>query len=236
MSRADLSSLLKDILKALIINLVIGGIAYVLTMNLFITIIALSAAAFGIIIVYYAHRTITTLRNSGLKRIYKDDPDPTPLLKKYFENSRRVRLLAIRGARMLGTDRSLISFILSQLPKSWKGRIEILLLDPSSPYLSSRAKELDTEAQHFARECQTSIESISQLRKRYGCDVELRLYSRQPVVRAIIFDDRALLSYYIGKEGHIPIQYEITGGANSLLRMINLLYDDIWNDPTTKPV
>ena len=233
MSREDIPSWLKDFLISLFINLVIGGITYLLTTNVFITIGALVATIIGVIIAYYAHNAIGALRNSGLKRTYKDSPDPTPMLKKYFENSTRVRLLAIRGARMLGTDRSLISYILSQLPKSWKGRIEILLLNPSSPYLSSRAKELGIDDRQFATECQTSIQTIAHLKKRYGCDIELRLYSRRPVLRAIIFDDRALLSYYIENEGHIPIQYEISGGANSLLRMINLLYDELWNESTT---
>jgi len=231
-SREDFPPWLKDFLISLIVNIVIVGVTYLLTTSLFFALCALGVTIAGIIIAYYLHNVAGVLRHSGLKRIHKDSPDPTPMLKRYFENSKKVRLLAIRGARMLGTDRSLISFILNKLPKEWKGKIEILLLDPSSPYLSSRAEELGIDARQFAIECQTSIQTIAHLKKRHDCDIEVRLYNRRPVVRAIIFDDRALLSYYIGAEGHIPIQYEIATGTNSLLRMINLLYDELWDEST----
>lgn len=128
MSQPDLPSWLRDFLISLIVNIVVGGIAYFLTMNLLITIVALVATVVGIIIAYHVNKALKALRNSGLKRTYEDSPDPTPMLKKYFENSKRVRLVAIRGARMLGTDRSLISYIMRKLPKSWKGKIQVLLL------------------------------------------------------------------------------------------------------------
>jgi len=232
MSQSDLPSWLRGFIISLIINIVVAGLTYLITINLLLTFVAVAVTIVGIVIAYYTYRVLDALRKSGLKRTYKDSPDPTPLLKKYFENSARVRLLAIRGARMLGTDRSLISYIFGELPKSWKGKIQVLLLNPSSLYFSSRAKELGFDPQQFATECQTSIQTLSHLKQLYGADIEIRLYSRKPVIRAIIFDDRALLSYYTGETGHIPIQYEISSGENSLLRMIDLLYDELWDRAT----
>ena len=229
MSREDLPSWFRELIISFIINLAVVGLTYLLTTSLLATVIALLVTPPIIIAAYYLRRTIIVIKNSGLRKTYQDHPDPTPLLKRYFRNSERVRLLAIRGARMLGTDRSLIKYVISELPKSWKGKIQILLLNPDSPYLISRAKELGLNPKQFATECRVSIQTISYLKQKFGTDIELRVYNRRPVVRTIIFDDRALLSYYIGNQGHIPIQYEIKGGENSLLRMINLLYDELWN-------
>lgn len=221
---------LREFLLTLVTDVIVTGIIYFFTMNLLTATIALVVTTVSVVTVYYLYRTMDVVTASGLKRTHKDSPDPTPLLKKYFESSKRIRLLAIRGARMMGTDRSLINYVIGELPKSWNGRIEVLLLDPDSPYLRERAEELGHNPAQFATECRSAIQNISRLKKEYGTDIEVRVYSRKPVVRAIIFDDRALLSYYIGGEGHIPIQYEITAGDNSLLRMLNLLYDELWNE------
>lgn len=232
MKRDDFPPWIKEFLISLVINVVIAGLIYLLTTSLIKTAIALLITLSSVIAVFYLYTIVNVVRNSGLRGIHKDSPDPTPMLKKYFRDSKRVRLLAIRGARMLGTDRSLIKYIISELPKAWKGKIEILLMAPNSKHLRSRAEELGFEPKQFAAECQVSIDTISYLRQKYNTDIELRLYDRKPVVRTIIFDDRALLSYYIGKQGHIPIQYELRGGNNSLLRMINLHYDELWNEST----
>ena len=152
------------------------------------------------------------------------------MMEKHFNNSNTIQLLAIRGARMMGSDRSIINYLISNLPKSWEGEIQILLLDPDSEYLKERALELKKrDPADFAIECKSSIRNIFTLQDRYNVNVEVRIYDRKPIIRTIIFDDLALLSYYIGEKGHIPFQYDIRKGSNSsLFRMIKLIYNDLW--------
>ncbi len=230
MNGIDLPHSLREFIITLGIEILVTSITYNLTKNLFMTFISIVITLLIIIVVYNLWMIMWLFKESGLKKIHKDSPDPTPMLKQYFSSSKRIQLLAIRGARMLGTDRSLINYIIRELKKDWKGNIEVLLLNPDSDHLKERAEELGHNPVQFARECRSAIQNIFNLKRTYNIDIEVRLYDRKPIIRAIIFDDRALLSYYIGEKGHIPIQYEIRNGENSLLRMINQIYNDLWNE------
>jgi hypothetical protein len=225
---------LTDKLRRYVITFIIDAIAatiiYFSTKNWIAAVAAVFIALIVILVLFYSFRLLEVIKESGIRRIHRDSPDPTPMLQRYFKKSRRIRFLAIRAARMMGTDRSLINYIIEKLPRTWHGRIEILLLSPESRYFTDRALELGKNPDHFADECRNSIHNIIDLKRKHQIDIEIRVYDRRPITRAVIFDDRALLSYYIGKDSHIPIQYEIRGAANSLLRMINLIYDDLWNE------
>ncbi len=219
----------REILITLTIDISAGIIVFLLTQDLKISLIVIIVMIFVISGVWRLNDHINIVKKSGLKQIFMDSPDPTPLLKQYYRTSQRIRLLAIRGARMLGSDRSLINHIVRELPRAWKGTIQILLLKPDSEYLKQRAVELDHNPDQFAAECWSAINNINDLRRKFDLNIEVRLYDRKPIIRCTIFDDRALLSYYIGEYGHIPYQYEIRDGEVSLMRMINLIYDDIWD-------
>lgn len=212
------------------INIATGIITYFLTKDFITAFIAVGITILLILLFYNSYIYYNLIKKSGLKRIYDDKPDPTPMLKHLFKKSKQIRLLAIRGARMLGSDRSLINYISKELPRSWEGSIQILLLDPESTHLENRANELGHDPTQFAIECKSAIQNIYKLNNRYNLNVEVRLYDRKPILRAIIFDSCALLSYYIGSDGHIPIQYKIEEGNNSLLRMMNLIYNDLWSE------
>lgn len=214
----------KEYIVPFLVNIIAGVALFFLTKNILYTVIGV--LCFSIII--YVSRIVMLHNVSGLKRYYKDSPDPTTLLNQYFKESNLIRLLAIRGARMLGNDRSLINYIIRRLPRDWEGRIEILILDPNGEHIRERARELNHDPDTFATECGNSIRNIFRLKDQYNVEIEVRTYNRKPTLRTIIFDDRALLSYYIGSEGHIPIQYELQPGSSSLYRLVNLLYDNIW--------
>ncbi|MFA6587598.1 MAG: hypothetical protein WCT08_00875 [Patescibacteria group bacterium] len=219
-----------QVVLAITLNIIAGLFVYFATNNLWATIISVAIFVFGIYLLYFLTATYILLRQSGLKRLHSDTPDPTTLLTQYFQESTEIRILAIRGARMLGTDRSLINYVICRLPKGWNGRILILMLDPASTHMIVRANELGHEPNHFALECQNGIRNILELKRSHALNLEIRLYNRRPVIRTIIFDKRALLSYYVGSNGHISKQYQIVDGQNSLYRMTKLLYDEIWDE------
>ncbi len=216
----------KEYIIPFIINIVAGACLYFFTKNILYVVL-------GVILLFaviYIFRIISMHRLSGLIRCYNDCPDPTALLTQYFKKSKLIQILAIRGARMLGNDRSLINFVIKELPRGWDGKIQILILDPNSDHLRDRALELGHDPVNFAKECRNSIHNIVRLKENYGVSIEVRLYNEKPILRTIIFDDRALLSYYIGEEGHIQVQYELKPGDSSFFRLIKILFENLWSN------
>jgi hypothetical protein len=221
---------IRELVVTLLINFVVAGIVYAFTKNWELALIILASLIVVASLAFIIYRAYSILNQSGLTKIHKDAPDPLPLLKKYFNESQRIRVLAIRGARMMGTDRSVINYVIGQLPKKWQGEIQVLLLKPGSKHLTERAQELKKDPNQFSIDCQSSINNILSLKQNYSMNISIRVYDRKPILRGIIFDDRALLSYYIGEKGHIPVQYEIKSGDNTFLQMFNLIFEDLWNE------
>ena len=143
---------------------------------------------------------------------------------------------------MLGSDRSLINSLVRELPKGWQGEIRVLLLDPDSATLKNRAVELGHDPDSFATDCRSALRNVGAVARKYAVKIEARTYDREPILRSIIFDKAALVSFYVGKDGHIPIQYEIRKRPYSLWHLVDRIYDDLWHNhsrpvvPTDDPV
>ena len=145
-------------LKELAIRLgpsIAGGlVVHFLLSNLIYTLLTLCAILGLTWVVSKFVEQVSAARKVGIIRAYPNRKESEKALRAYLRGARDVRILAIRGLHIIGSDHSILYTELLGLPRNdWPQRIRVLLLDPNSTFIERRAEEVSLSSDDYRSQC-----------------------------------------------------------------------------------
>ncbi|MEV5835083.1 helix-turn-helix transcriptional regulator [Nocardia sp. NPDC052112] len=136
-------------------------------------------------------------QRAEISTTYPSQAEATKEIRDLTVDAGAIDVMAIRGLGILGLNDSLLR---DSLPAH--ARLRVLLMDPESEAVATRAQAIGESADSFAVGIRLSIARIKELADA-GRPVEIYTYSQVPVWRIIKIDDVLFVSAFtMNREGH----------------------------------
>ena len=222
------------------ISILIGGISYLMTLNLIYGVL-LSIIVFLIILILYL---------SGYKRVNEHLVDSanqvslTSFLENVYphrgalEKEREIKLIseAKENVKVLGISHRTLwaeteDFLSALMEAGYKGiKISFLILDPNGNNLAPKAADEGDNPDNWKNEIENSINRFIKLKQDHPpINLEVYTYDIFPIWHMVIIDDNiGLIGYYpSGKSGSSSPLYLINKSDLSLLTPFIKCFDTI---------
>ena len=166
--------------------------------------------------------------HAEIARVFASQAEAAGELRAQAVTAGELDLLAVRALGLIGLNDSLLRGPLSQ--RASPVRVRVLLLDPDTPAVAARAAEIGESHDAFTAGIRPSITRLAELADHPGVDLQVSVYSDQPMWRMIRLDDTLYLSAFgAWAEGHRSGIYRLTAAANGVLHAgFTRQYEDIW--------
>ncbi|MEY9849151.1 transcriptional regulator with XRE-family HTH domain [Streptacidiphilus sp. BW17] len=139
-------------------------------------------------------------------RVYASQASASDDIRRQARTASEIDLLAVRGLGLIGLNDSLLRPSITGTDA--RVRLRALLLDPTSPTITVRAKEIGESEQSLASGVLLAEARLKELAEI--CDVETYRYRLLPTWRLIRLDATLFLSAFdAGWEGHESATYKI---------------------------
>lgn len=116
--------------------------------------------------------------------------------------------------------------------RTYKQPVRILLLRPYSKGFDKRVLELNVNARTYTDQILDAVDCCSELKKHYGVDVELRVYSEVAIWKMVITSTQLWLQYYAPKEhvDNTPLYcFESVNGDMGLHSALKSVFQKRWS-------
>jgi len=139
----------------------------------------------------------------------------------------KVKILTISGITLFpvaGVEQKLCS--VTRLP------VYILLMDPTSEYVSVRAEETGSwSLKGYQDQIESSIDLLKKIKLRSANpNMHLRLYQELPVFRMLLIDNNVSVSYYPSDAlGSVIPVFQFESGRPSFYHAFEKQFDALWN-------
>jgi len=124
-------------------------------------------------------------------------------------------------------------------------KVRILLLDPESKYVESRAKALNREVEWVKTNIELDLENLRDIISRkgnenskYRTNLEIRLYNAAPVLNMYRFDDTRIIGMYLWEtDSTVGPQFEVKASDSShrafLADQFDKHFQELWREAET---
>ncbi|QKV95062.1 helix-turn-helix domain-containing protein [Streptomyces sp. NA02950] len=141
-------------------------------------------------------------------RVYSTQAAASEDIRQLAVSAEQLDVLAVRGLGLIGLNDSLLRSSLTGSEGREAPRVRVLLLDPESPALALRAREIGESAESLAGGVKLTEARLRELSST--CDLQVYRYSMHPTWRIIRLDDTMFVSAFdAGWEGHASATYKV---------------------------
>lgn len=140
-------------------------------------------------------------------RVYASQASAAEEIQQQARTATELDVLAVRGLGLIGLNDSLLRASLAR-PDAAPARVRVLLLDPDTPALTTRAAEIGESAESLAGGVRLAEARLRELAGE--CDVQAYRYRMLPTWRIIRLDATMFVSAFdTGWEGHESAAYKV---------------------------
>lgn len=228
---SGIKDILINVIGSIIATIMITIVIYIISVDVAIAvaslIVILTVTLVSSVIYYYIKRYYFVCRTLGIESRSEKKKENW---RKFFLESKDIRILLCRGGAVLGTDTDPLYLTLTELPKKWNGKIRVLLLNPESSYVADRAKELEADVATIKNQCRMVMDNIRRLKENYSIDIKGAYYDTKPFLRYTLFDGVGFFSYPAWGEKYkpFPYQFRIGQGQTTLYNALNVHFEQLW--------
>ncbi|MFX0575741.1 helix-turn-helix transcriptional regulator [Nocardia nepalensis] len=156
--------------------------------------------------------TAGSRQRAEISTTYPSQAEATKEIRDLTAAASRIDVMAVRGLGILGLNDSLLRDLLPA-----QARLRVLLLDPESDAVATRAEAIGESAESFAVGIHLSIARIKELADA-GRPVEIYTYSEVPVWRIIKIDEVLFVSAFTtNREGHTSPTHRVDPNNQGVL-------------------
>ena len=239
---------MKNILIALVVGVitsVIGGYTYAHLIKIgfpFVYILGALVASIGLLIIgYYYRGKIYLVLSSSIVGYYpKGQSQYLSKATHAIEHSKEVTIVGARGMDLIGEYSPF-----SQAVRSSKtiSSVDVILLEPGGKHSRLRSEHLEVERKKYESECAAVENFIGVLKIHEGMNVNKYSYTTRPLLRMIITDKYAFVSFYKpGTRGKELPCWQISRRSTTIFPLLVKYTDNLKNIsrlveyPSTKEV
>jgi transcriptional regulator with XRE-family HTH domain len=150
-------------------------------------------------------------------------------LREHAATAAVIDILAVRGLGLIALNDSLLRGPLEA--RSTPADIRVLLLDPDSPAVATRAAETGESPQAFAAGIRHALGRLADLASHPVIRLRTAVYDTLPVWRMLAFDQILYLSAFTpAAEGHRSGMYKLAAAGDGVLHAgFCRQFDDMWH-------
>ncbi|MGB2580288.1 MAG: hypothetical protein WBC83_01170 [Minisyncoccia bacterium] len=148
-----------------------------------------------------------------------------------------LHILGATGWRTFGSPQSPLHDLLI----SFQGVIRILLIKPGSDGFKRRTVDLKHHEEEYKREILNTIEFCKELKEKHHKNIEVRLYTEEPIWKMILTEQYLWLQYYdpsspVEDTPVYTLQTREPPTLSSLYYPLTRVFEKRWTEKTTKRV
>ena len=217
-----------------VFNVLAGVVAWLVTTDIRLALIIFGVFALIFVALYFVGKPVlrdwqfhARMHSYGLVAVYTNQAECIARVTSLLETAKNVNILNVRGLGLFALSDSIMRSVLVR--RRTQVAVRVLVLDPTSPFVKVRATEVGGDSGLLRNGIQLGMSVIEEMRTS-GLNIALRCYSRQPVWRFLMIDDRIFMSAFVPSiEGHeFPVVECIYTGARSLYAILSRQFEEIW--------
>lgn len=197
------------------------GFWQAVSLYLFVISIAISLYA----VYYFKSMRSQDNTNENLMLFDTNKPDISDNIQKC---KKAFRFLGVSSKRTMSNP--VVQKKLIELGKDG-GEIKILLLNPESEFVKSRADDEKESSKAWVSDIKATIERLKDLANRKDINIEVKLYDQYPVWRLSVVDDEEMyVNFFLkGQQGPQSQLLYVKNKDNDLFNALMLEYERIWD-------
>jgi len=154
-------------------------------------------------------------------------------IKSEGQKAVTIQAMGVRLTNLVSTREEEISpldeMLRSNINPTLKTRI--LVLDPNSKYVKSRAEEIGEDKKKLKEGIEKTISQLVEIKKHnQDIDIRIKLYQEDPVWSLVIIDQILFLGFYVRRKRKVAPCYICQSEPMSPFASFSKYFDYMWNE------